>query len=49
MYAEVKQPFNLRLNNHRKDTKKRDAILVCLHFQNLNYIFQRDAKFILIE
>ena len=39
--------FNLRLNNHRKDSKKKDAILACTHFQKLNHIFQRDAKFVL--
>ena len=41
--------FNLRLNNHRKDSKKKDAILACTHFQKSNRIFQRDAKFVLIE
>ena len=41
--------FNLRLNNHRKHSKKKDAISACTHFQNLNHIFQRDAKFIFIE
>ena len=41
--------FNLRLNNHRKDSKKKDAILACTHFQKSNHIFQRDAKFVLIE
>ena len=41
--------FNLRLNNHRKDSKKKDAILACTHIQNPNHIFQRDVKFFLIE
>ena len=37
--------FNIRLNNHRKDSKH----LACKHFQNSNHNFQRDAKFTLIE
>ena len=41
--------FSTRLNNHRKDSKKKDEILACTHFQNPNHIFLRDAKFILIE
>ena len=45
----TKTTFNLRLNYHRKDSKKKDAILACIHFQKSNHIFQKDAKFILIE
>ena len=41
--------FNLRLNNHRKDSKKKDAIFVCTHFQKWNHNFQQDAKLVLIE
>ena len=41
--------FNLGLNNHRKRSKKKDAILAWIHFQKSNHIFQRDAKFVLIE
>ena len=41
--------FNLRLNNHQKDSKKKDAISACTHFQKSNHIFQRDPKFVLIE
>ena len=42
--------FNLRLNNHRKDSKakkkkKKEAILACKHFQTSHHIFQRDANF----
>ena len=40
--------FNTRLNNHRRDSKNRNPILVCKHFQNTNHNFQRDAKFTLI-
>ena len=41
--------FSIRLNNHRKDTKNKNPILACKHFQNSNHNFQRDAKFTLIE
>ena len=37
--------LNIRLNNHRKDSKNKNSILACKHFQN----FQWDAKFTLIE
>ena len=47
--AKCETTFNLRLNNHRKDSKKKDTILACIHFQKSNHIFQRDAKFVLIE
>ena len=46
--------FNLKLNkrisskNHRKDSKKKDAILVCTHFQNPNHMFQQDPKNVFI-
>ena len=45
-------PFNLRLNNHRKDTKdkkSKNIILACKHFQDPSHDFQRDARFTLIE
>ena len=29
--------FNVRLYNHRKDSKKKDAILACTHFQKSNH------------
>ena len=41
--------FNIRLNNQRKESKNRNPIIVCKHFQNSNHNFQRDAKFTLIE
>ena len=41
--------FNIRLNNHRKDVKKPDAILVCRHFQERNLVFNKHAKFIIID
>ena len=47
--GKIETTFDLRLNNHRKDSNKKDAILACTHFQKSNHIFQPDAKFVLIE
>ena len=41
--------FNLRLNNHRKDSKKKDAIFACTHFQKWNHNIPWDAKLVLNE
>ena len=41
--------FNLRLNNHRKDTKKPNSILACEHFQAKGHQFNKHAKFIIID
>ena len=41
--------FNIRLNNHRKDVKKPDAILVWRHFQEKNHVFNKHAKLIIID
>ena len=41
--------FNLRLNNHRKDTKKPNSILACKHFQEKGHQFNKHAKFIIID
>ena len=41
--------FNLRLNNHRKDTKKPNSILACEHFQEQGHNFNKHAKFIIID
>ena len=41
--------FNIRLYNHRKDSKNKNPILPWKPFQNSNQNFQRDAKFALIE
>ena len=40
--------FNIRLNNHRKNVKKPDAILACRHFPERNHVFNKHAKFIII-
>lgn len=41
--------FNLRLNNHRKDRKAKNAILACKHFQASNHNLQQETKYRLIE
>ena len=41
--------FNIRLNNHRKDTKKPNSILACKHFQENGHNFNKHAKFIIID
>ena len=41
--------FNIRLNNHRKDEWKPDAIPASRHFSSKNHNFNTHAKFILIE
>ena len=40
--------FNLRLNNHRKDTKKLNSILTCKHFQEKGHNSNKNAKFVII-
>ena len=40
---------NLRLNNHRKDTKKSNSILVCKHSQEQEHNFNKHTKFIIID
>ena len=40
--------LNIRLNNHRKDTKDPNAILACRHFQQQGHNFNSHAKFIII-
>ena len=42
-------PFSIRLNNHRKDSKNKNSIIACKHFQNWNHNFQKDVKFTRIE
>ena len=41
--------FNIRLNKHRKDVEKPDTILACRHFEETNHVFNKDAKFIIIN
>ena len=42
-------PFNIRLNNPRKDPKSQASILECKYFNEQNYSFQQHAEFTLIE
>ena len=41
--------FNLRLNNHRKDSKKPNSILGWKYFQEKGHNFNKNAKFIIID
>ena len=41
--------FDIRLNNHRKDIKNPNTSEVFPHFNNLNHVFHKYGKFILIE
>ena len=48
--GESETPFNIRLNNHRKDVQNLQVTLsVSQHFREANHSFNRDAKFTLIE
>ena len=42
-------PFNLRLNNHRKDINNPKAIPACNHFKMHGHSFMKNAKFTLTE
>ena len=42
-------PFNIRLNNHRKDLKRINAIPAIRHFSQNGHNFEHDAKFTIIE
>ena len=46
--AKVDTAFDIRLSNHRKDTKDPNAILACRNFQQQGHSFKRHAKFIII-
>ena len=41
--------FNIRLNNHRKDLKKVNAIMACKHFQQERHNFNKHATFTIID
>ena len=47
--GKAETAFNLRLNKHRKDTKKPNSILACKHFQEKGHQFNKHAKFIIID
>ena len=42
-------PFNIRLNNHRKNAKSEASIVACKHFNKEGHHFQQNAEFTLIE
>ena len=42
-------PFNIRLNNHRKDVKNPNAIPACKYFNRHNHDFNNHGKIITIE
>ena len=42
-------PFNIRLNNHRKDVKNPNSIPVCKHFNSRDHDFNNHGKIIIIE
>ena len=41
--------FNIRLNNHRKDIRKPNAVEACKHFNNNEHISSKHGEFIIIE
>ena len=47
--GKAETEFNIRLNNHRKDVWKPDAIPASRHFSGKSHNFNTHAKFILIE
>ena len=47
--GKAETEFNIRLNNHRKDVWKPDAIPASHPFSGKNHNFNTHAKFILIE
>ena len=42
-------PMNIRLNKHRNDVFREDAIHVCKHFKEPGHQFNKDAKITIIE
>ena len=47
--GKAETAFNIRLNNHRKDTMNPNAILACRHFQKQGHNFNSLAKFRIIN
>ena len=47
--GKAETAFNLRLNNHRKNTKKPNSVLACKHFQEQGHNFNKHAKLIIID
>ena len=49
IHMKIITRFNIRLNNHRKDVKKPDAILASRHLQERTHVFNKHGKFIIID
>ena len=47
--GKAETAFNIRLNNHRKDTKKPNSILAYDHFQEKGHNFNKHAEFIITD
>ena len=42
-------PMNIRINKHRDDITREDAIQVCQHFNQASHNFEHHARFSIIE
>ena len=47
--GKTETSFNIRLNNHRKDVKKVNTIMICKHFSEESHNFDKHAKFTIID
>ena len=49
--GKAETPFNIRLNNHRKDTNSNNlkAVTASIHFKQSDHNFNKHATFTLIE
>ena len=47
--GKAETSFNIRLNSHRKDVKKVEAIMACKHFQQESHNFKKNAKFTITD
>ena len=41
--------MNIRINKHRDDVLREDAILACQHYKQTSHSFNEDATFTIIE
>ena len=47
--GKAETAFNIRLNNHRKNTTNPNAILACRQFEQQGHNFNSQAKLIIID
>ena len=47
--GKTETALNIRLNNHKKDTKNSNKILAFKHFQQQGHNFNSHTKFIIID